>query len=70
MSGMFDHSLFTGKKGNLSKWDVSNVEDMSHMFAGSNFNRNISNWNVSNVKRNKEMFSQWFPFAVAFTTAG
>ena len=36
--------------GDMSNWDVSNVTDMSHMFAHSDFNGNISDWDVSNVK--------------------
>ena len=35
----------------ISEWDVSNVEDMSFMFAGcENFNCDLSRWNVSKVK--------------------
>ena len=31
----------------ISKWDVSNVTDMSHMFIHANcFNQNINNWDV------------------------
>lgn len=44
--------------GDISKWDVSNVTDMSCMFAKSEFNSNISNWNVSNVKYMMCMFSK------------
>lgn len=35
--------------GDISKWDVSHVTNMSEMFAGSEFNGDVSNWNVSNV---------------------
>src|SRR5690554_8015177 len=44
--------MFYGSKFNqdISKWDVSKVENMVGMFAESNFNQNISNWNVSNVE--------------------
>jgi hypothetical protein len=31
-------------KGDISKWDVSSVEDMSGMFARSVFNGDISQW--------------------------
>jgi hypothetical protein len=47
MKSMFMFSFFNG---NISKWDVSNVTDMSHMFLESEFNKNISKWNVSKVK--------------------
>ena len=33
----------------IELWDVSNVTDMSDMFANSPFNQNISSWDVSNV---------------------
>ena len=37
--------------GDISEWDVSNVDDMSYMFYGcEKFNGDISKWNVSNVK--------------------
>ena len=42
--------------GNISKWNVSNVENMSDMFAFSKFNQNISNWDVSNVTNMSWMF--------------
>ena len=41
----------------ISKWDVSNVEDMSFMFYScENFNCDISGWNVSNVKHMNHTF--------------
>ena len=40
----------------ISKWDVSNVKDMSDMFWVSNFNGDISSWDVSNVKDMSDMF--------------
>ena len=33
----------------ISSWDVSNVGDMSRMFAYTSFNQPIGNWDVSNV---------------------
>ena len=42
--------------GDISKWNVSNVEDMSWMFYRSRFNGDISKWDVSNVKNMKGMF--------------
>ena len=40
----------------LSKWDVSKVEDMSCMFDHSQFNGDISKWDVSNVNNMAWMF--------------
>lgn len=51
--------LFKGKaiNGNISGWDVSNVDFMHSMFMDSNFNQDISNWDVSNVTNMERMFS-------------
>ena len=47
----------------ISKWDVSNVEDMSHMFFGcENFNCNLSNWHVENVRNMNYMFFKCIKF--------
>jgi surface protein len=43
MSWMFANSAFNG---DISKWDVSSVEDMSGMFARSVFNGDISQWKI------------------------
>ncbi|WP_157149951.1 BspA family leucine-rich repeat surface protein [Brachyspira sp. SAP_772] len=51
----------------IEEWDVSNVEDMSYMFAfmsydsfesrsKAKFNHNLNNWNVSKVKHMSFMF--------------
>lgn len=40
----------------ISRWDVSNVKDMSHMFENKNFNTDISKWDVSSVKNMESMF--------------
>ena len=42
--------------GDISKWNVSNVKNMSNMFVHSKFNQDISNWNVSNVENMENMF--------------
>ena len=43
--------------GDISEWDVSNVENMKYMFCNCyNFNCNLSNWNISNVKDMEDMF--------------
>ncbi|RDU72400.1 BspA family leucine-rich repeat surface protein [Helicobacter aurati] len=56
MSRLFQNSLrkdFTG----IETWDVSNVKDMSYMFAGAKFfNQNIESWNVANVQFMSGMF--------------
>ena len=50
--------LFKGKaiNGNISGWDVSNVDFMRQMFMDTSFNQDISNWDVSNVYRFGMMF--------------
>ena len=40
----------------ISRWDVSNVENMSSMFEDSDFNNDISRWNVSKVTNKESMF--------------
>ena len=48
----------TDFEGNISQWNVSNVKDMSYMFAGCHkFNSDISKWDVSNVKDMEYMFT-------------
>ena len=55
MSSLFESTNFNG---NISKWDVSNVENMSYMFAGCKvFNQDLSKWDVSNVKEHYFIFS-------------
>ena len=53
MSWMFSGSKFNG---DISNWDVSNVNDMNWMFNESKFNGDISNWDVSNVTDMSGMF--------------
>ena len=51
--------LFAGSRnfnGDISKWDVSNAEDMSNMFQHTKFNGDISKWDVSNVEDMTFMF--------------
>jgi surface protein len=43
--------------GDISKWDVSNVGNMSNMFQESVFNGDISKWSTSKVKHMAFMFS-------------
>ena len=54
MDGMFRDTFFTG---NLSGWDVSNVETMNGMFYDANrFDGDLSGWNVSTVTNMNGMF--------------
>ena len=56
--GIFEDIKF--KYINISDWDVSNVEDMSHAFWNCNnlvSVGDLSNWDVSNVKNMNRMFS-------------
>ena len=46
--------------GDISNWDVSNVEDMDRIFAWSKFtakNGDLSKWDVSNVEDMHGMFA-------------
>eukprot|EP00961_Rhodomonas_salina_P039211 527073-Rhodomonas_salina.1 len=43
MAAMFYRSSFTG---DISKWDVSAVNDMSWMFGSSSFIGNLCSWNL------------------------
>ena len=49
-------SVFAKFNGDISKWDVSKVKNMSSMFMHSNFNGDISKWDVGNVKNMGSMF--------------
>lgn len=41
---------------NISSWDVSNVIDMSYLFAYTPFDQNLASWNVGNVTNMKGLF--------------
>eukprot|EP00939_MAST-03C_sp_MAST-3C-sp1_P000383 g383.t1 len=44
--------------GHISRWDVSNVNDMAHLFQNLvNFDANISAWNTANVTDMSYMFN-------------
>lgn len=55
LSGVFSYPnhFFNG---DILQWDVSNVKNMSHMFAASHFNGDISAWNVSSAMDLSWMF--------------
>ena len=47
--------------GDLSRWDVSNVRDMTGMFAGASFEGDLSSWLVSPDCNTEDMFDDSFP---------
>jgi surface protein len=63
--------------GDISRWDVSNVENMNFIFQQSTFNGDISKWDVSKVKNMGYMFdcawnfnsdlSHWKPVSLEVT---
>ena len=63
MQWLFSNDRTDGYKleafnGDISKWDVSKVTDMSHMFLDATaFNQDISEWKVSKVTNMYTMFS-------------
>jgi surface protein len=62
MSALFSKSIGYGLykfNGDISRWNVSNVENMFAMFhEASDFNQPIGNWNVSNVTNMGAMFER------------
>ena len=57
MSYLFAEEYGLNKfNGDISNWNVSNIENIEWMFAYSQFNGDISNWNVSNVENMSYMF--------------
>ena len=55
----FEDSQFDG---DISGWDVSNVQNMEGMFQRSHFYGDISGWDVSNVQKMEQMF-EYSPLA-------
>ena len=54
MNRLFEKSKYNG---DISKWDTSNVSDMSYMFlCAEKFNQPIGEWDVSHVTTMKHMF--------------
>ena len=68
MSCLFSDNVLSGFSlsefcGNISKWNTSNVTDMSYMFCGAeNFNGTLNNWDTSNVTNMECMFSKALSF--------
>ncbi|NME69784.1 BspA family leucine-rich repeat surface protein [Flammeovirga aprica] len=56
MSFMFGGAM--SFNGDISLWDVSNVESMRSTFYRTNFNQDLSKWDVSNVINMSYMFSE------------
>ena len=51
------HKIFKDFNGDISQWNVSNVEDMNHIFCCcEEFNSDLSRWDVSNVTNMLSMF--------------
>ena len=48
--------------GDISRWDMSNVTDMSYMFRFSKFSGDISRWDTSNVETMRGMFYEAYAF--------
>jgi surface protein len=57
MSYLFQSSAFSYAGYDINHWDVSNVVDMSFMFAGAPFNTPLNKWDTRNVLNMREMFA-------------
>ena len=59
------NDMFSGASifnGDISSWDVSNVNNMARMFIHfTSFNQDISSWDVSSVTTMRQMF-KWAEF--------
>eukprot|EP00961_Rhodomonas_salina_P184919 2496637-Rhodomonas_salina.1 len=63
MQAMFELSSFTG---NISKWNVSAVKDMSHMFRSSAFYGDLCAWNLGQRTSGPSMVQQDSMFENSF----
>ena len=52
-----DEPIYNDFNQDISSWDVSNVTDISGMFAATAFNQPIGNWDVSSVTDMRSMFA-------------
>ena len=44
--------------GDLSKWDVSNVQSVEEAFARTNYTQNLDSWNLKNCKNFDKCFDK------------
>ena len=56
MQGLFSKGWGRNFNGDISDWNVEDVENMEYMFRRSKFNSDISKWDVSNVRTMDSMF--------------
>ena len=61
MEGMFCNSQFNG---DLSRWNVSNVTNMTNMFSGAQFDGDISKWNLHPNLECYLVFDEYHPSAL------
>lgn len=63
MESLFYSEALEDFNGDISKWNVSNVTSMNHMFYEcKNFNCDLSEWDVSKVKNMRLMFNECYSF--------
>ena len=58
MAELFYADVLNKFNGDISKWGVSNVEDIRQMFVGSKFDRDISMWKLSSVRHTQDSFGE------------
>lgn len=61
---MFRQSAF---RGDISGWDVTNVENMSYMFSGINFSGDLSRWSFDHVEEPVHPLSQFHDSPLGYT---
>ena len=57
LQDVFTYSKFKGQL-DISRWDVSKVTNMNHMFLGTSFDTDLSSWDVSSVRDMGMMFDE------------
>ena len=50
------YAILNGDTDDISRWDVSRINDMSWLFENSKFKGDISGWDVGNVEDMRGMF--------------